>query len=128
LADIERSLADFDDLCLEAMDKAGIDLAVLSVTTPGVRAEADAALRFHQAPLRDHHIRVCAPGLLAQTIAALDEDSVMFSVDYPYEETQTAATFIECAHRKQRRTACGAWQSFCGFVQRSRGGGGGSVC
>jgi 2,3-dihydroxybenzoate decarboxylase len=41
-ADIERRLADFDGLRLETMDKAGIDLAVLSVTTPGVKAEKDA--------------------------------------------------------------------------------------
>jgi hypothetical protein len=40
-ADIERRLADFDQLRVETMDKAGIDLAVLSVTTPGVQAEAD---------------------------------------------------------------------------------------
>jgi 2,3-dihydroxybenzoate decarboxylase len=38
-ADIERRLADFDQLRLETMDKAGIDLTVLSVTTPGVQAE-----------------------------------------------------------------------------------------
>lgn len=49
-ADIERRLADFDGLRLEAMDKAGIDLAVLSATTPGVQAEKDpkAAVRLAQ--------------------------------------------------------------------------------
>ncbi len=40
---------------------------------------------------------VCAPGPLADAIAALGEDSVMFSVDYPYEDTQTATAFIESA-------------------------------
>lgn len=42
-ADIERRLVDFDALRLETMDRAGIDLSVLSVTTPGVQAECDAA-------------------------------------------------------------------------------------
>lgn len=42
-ADIERRLADFGALRLETMDKAGIDLCVLSVTTPGVQAEKDTA-------------------------------------------------------------------------------------
>jgi 2,3-dihydroxybenzoate decarboxylase len=40
---------------------------------------------------------VCDPNSLADAIAALGEDSVMFSVDYPYEDTQTAAAFIESA-------------------------------
>ena len=38
---IRRRLSEFDDLRLGAMDRAGIDLAVLSVTTPGVQAEPD---------------------------------------------------------------------------------------
>ena len=40
---------------------------------------------------------VCDPGALAAAIAALGEDSVMFSVDYPYEDTPTAAAFIDSA-------------------------------
>ncbi len=43
-ADIERRLADFDQLRLEAMDAAGIELSVLAVTTPGVQAVADTKL------------------------------------------------------------------------------------
>ncbi|QFR34947.1 amidohydrolase family protein [Ancylobacter sp. TS-1] len=42
-ADIERRLADFDELRLEMMDRAGIDLMVLSVTTPGVQGVRDTA-------------------------------------------------------------------------------------
>ncbi len=41
-ADIERRLADFDELRLAAMDAAGIDLSVLSVTTPGIQGMTDA--------------------------------------------------------------------------------------
>lgn len=41
-ADIERRLADFDDLRLASMDAAGIDLSVLSVTTPGIQGMTDA--------------------------------------------------------------------------------------
>lgn len=40
---------------------------------------------------------VCDPNSLADAIAALGEDSVMFSVDYPYEDTQTATAFVESA-------------------------------
>lgn len=42
-ADIERRLADFGNLRLETMDQAGIDICVLSITTPGVQGEADTA-------------------------------------------------------------------------------------
>jgi 2,3-dihydroxybenzoate decarboxylase len=40
---------------------------------------------------------VCDPHALADAIAAMGEDSVMFSVDYPYEDSQIAAAFIESA-------------------------------
>jgi len=43
-ADVKRRLADFDGLRLETMDRAGIDLAVLSVAGPGAQAERDAKL------------------------------------------------------------------------------------
>ena len=41
-ANIEHRLADFDDLRLATMDAAGIDLSVLSVTTPGIQGMTDA--------------------------------------------------------------------------------------
>lgn len=40
---------------------------------------------------------VCDPGALADAIGAMGEDRVMFSVDYPYEDTAIAARFIETA-------------------------------
>jgi 2,3-dihydroxybenzoate decarboxylase len=40
-ADIEKRLQDFDQLRLETMDEAGIDMSVLSVTTPGIQGVAD---------------------------------------------------------------------------------------
>lgn len=39
--DIEARLADFDGRRLAAMDEAGIDLSVLSLTTPGIQGEKD---------------------------------------------------------------------------------------
>ena len=43
-ADIERRLRDFDQLRLGAMDEAGIDMSVLSVTTPGIQGVAEAKM------------------------------------------------------------------------------------
>ena len=43
-ADIERRLVDFGDVRLAAMDSAGIDMSVLSLTTPGVQGEKDKAV------------------------------------------------------------------------------------
>lgn len=40
-ADVERRLADFDQLRIEMMHETGIDLMVLSVTTPGVQGIRD---------------------------------------------------------------------------------------
>lgn len=39
----------------------------------------------------------CSNGPLLCSLYELGEDSVMFSVDYPYEDTSAAATFIESA-------------------------------
>lgn len=42
--DLARRLSDFDELRLAEMDAAGIDIAILSQSGPGVQAEEDAAL------------------------------------------------------------------------------------
>jgi 2,3-dihydroxybenzoate decarboxylase len=39
--EVQKRLADFDQLRLETMDQAGIEMAVLSATNPGVQAERD---------------------------------------------------------------------------------------
>jgi 2,3-dihydroxybenzoate decarboxylase len=40
---------------------------------------------------------VCDSNALVGAIGALGEDNVMFSVDYPYEDSMTAGAFIESA-------------------------------
>ncbi len=45
----EKRLLEFDGMRLDAMDKAGIELAVLSVTTPGVQAEHDVRTAIRRA-------------------------------------------------------------------------------
>jgi len=47
----EERLSDFGAMRLAAMDDAGIDVAVLSVTTPGVQAEPDAPLAIRRAKI-----------------------------------------------------------------------------
>jgi 2,3-dihydroxybenzoate decarboxylase len=48
-ADLQRKLSDFDEVRLSEMDKAGIDLVILSQSGPGVQAEADVARAISQA-------------------------------------------------------------------------------
>ena len=46
---MERRLKDFGELRLAAMDLAGIDMSVLSVTTPGVQGAKDTAVAIRLA-------------------------------------------------------------------------------
>jgi 2,3-dihydroxybenzoate decarboxylase len=48
-AELSRRLTDFDELRLAEMDRAGIDLVVLSQTGPGVQSESDSALANRRA-------------------------------------------------------------------------------
>ena len=49
----QERLLDFGEMRLEAMDRAGIDLAVLSVTTPGVQAEPDTNVAIKRARIEN---------------------------------------------------------------------------
>src|SRR5258708_18913274 len=86
--DIERRLADFDQLRLETMDKAGIDLAVLSVTTPGVQAEADAKTAIELAR--------GANDLLAREVQKRPQRYAGFA-HLPMQDAAAAATELERA-------------------------------
>ena len=55
-ADIERRLVDFDDLRLGAMDSAGIEMSVLSLTTPGIQGEKDRATAVRLARLANEFL------------------------------------------------------------------------
>jgi 2,3-dihydroxybenzoate decarboxylase len=52
-ARLRERLLDFGELRLEAMDRAGIDLAVLSVATPGVQAEPDREVAIKRARIEN---------------------------------------------------------------------------
>jgi 2,3-dihydroxybenzoate decarboxylase len=52
-AGFQQRLLDFGEMRLEAMDRAGIDLAVLSVTTPGVQAEPDTNVAIKRARIEN---------------------------------------------------------------------------
>ncbi len=49
----QERLLEFGELRLEAMDQAGIDLAVLSMTTPGVQAEPDTNVAIKRARIEN---------------------------------------------------------------------------
>ncbi|MEP9354108.1 amidohydrolase family protein [Xanthobacter sp. KR7-65] len=85
-ADIERRLADFGSLRLETMDKAGIDLCVLSVTTPGVQAEADTAAAIRLARQ--------ANDMLAEEVARQPKRYAGFA-HLPLQDPATAANELE---------------------------------
>ncbi|MFJ2914990.1 amidohydrolase family protein [Streptomyces sp. NPDC087228] len=51
LADLERRLPEFSELRLKDMDEHGVDMQVLSLTTPGVQMQPDAAIAVSDAQL-----------------------------------------------------------------------------
>ena len=85
-ADVERRLADFDELRLETMDKTGIDVMVLSVTTPGVQGEPDA----EQAIRLAHD----ANDLLARQVQRRPDRYAGFA-HLPMQDAKAAATELE---------------------------------
>lgn len=58
-ARFERRLLEIGEQRIQAMDQAGIELAVLSVSTPGVQREPDAALALARARRANDHLAAC---------------------------------------------------------------------
>jgi predicted TIM-barrel fold metal-dependent hydrolase len=98
--DIERRLMD-TEACLVEMDRAGIEMCIRSLTSPGVqgvpdRNEAIALARdandVAAASVKAHPDRLSAFCGGAEQIGV---DRVLFSVDYPYEQMDSAGRWFE---------------------------------
>lgn len=85
-SEVERRLADFDELRLETMERAGIDVMVLSVTTPGVQAEPDTSEAIRLA--RD------ANDVLAREVQRRPHQYAGFA-HLPMQDAQAAAAELE---------------------------------
>jgi 2,3-dihydroxybenzoate decarboxylase len=60
---ITARLSDFGDERIEAMDRAGVARAVLSLAGPGVQSEPDAAVAVRMAAAANDYLRIAMPGL-----------------------------------------------------------------
>ncbi len=79
-----------------------------ALTSPGGRAMKKPPSQY----IREHIVittsGVCANGPLLCSLSEMGEDSVMFSTDYPYEDAELAAQFIDNApiSLEQREKVC----------------------
>jgi 2,3-dihydroxybenzoate decarboxylase len=93
----EERLLDFGPMRLEAMDAAGIDVAVLSVTTPGVHAEPDTAVAIRRAKI--------ANDFLARQIHTHPKRYAGFA-HLPLQDPKAAADELErCVHQLEFKGA-----------------------
>jgi 2,3-dihydroxybenzoate decarboxylase len=85
-AELARKLGDFDHIRLEEMDRAGIDLVILSQSGPGVQAERDTSLAISRARENNDY--------LAQQIARHPSRYAGFAM-LPMQDPQAAARELE---------------------------------
>ena len=87
-AELARRLADFDDERLAIMDKAGIELSILSQTGPAVQGEADTARAITRAKASND--------FLAERVAAHPDRLAGFAM-LPMQDPNAAADELERA-------------------------------
>jgi len=86
-AEVNRRLFDTESLRLEAMDKAGIELSILSFNSPGIQAETDPAVAV-QAAKR-------ANDFLSEKVIARHPDRYAGFAAVPLQDPEAAADELE---------------------------------
>jgi len=82
-AEVNRRLFDTESLRLEAMDKAGIELSILSFNSPGIQAETDPAVAVDAAKR--------ANDFLCEKVIARHPDRYAGFAAVPLQDPQAAA-------------------------------------
>jgi len=86
-AEVNRRLFDTESLRLEAMDKAGIELSILSFNSPGIQAETDPAVAVEAAKR--------ANDFLAEKVIARHPDRYAGFAAVPLQDPEAAADELE---------------------------------
>ena len=119
--ELTREILDLDDVRLGHMDRTGIELAILSLNSPGVQKildadeamaiaqKANARMRFSRRayrgkrPLGDYirdHFHITTSGNFSDpafrcTLEVIDQDKVHFCADYPFEKMEDASDWFD---------------------------------
>jgi 2,3-dihydroxybenzoate decarboxylase len=86
-ADVRRRLVDTESLRLEAMDKAGIELSILSFYSPGIQAETDPVVAVQAAKQ--------ANDFLAEDVMARHPDRYAGFAAVPLQNPEAAASELD---------------------------------
>ena len=86
-AEVNRRLFDTESLRLEAMDKAGIELSILSFNSPGIQAETDPAVAVEAAKR--------ANDFLSEKVIARHPDRYAGFAAVPLQDPEAAADELE---------------------------------
>ena len=86
-AEVRRRLADTESLRIEAMDKAGIELSILSFFSPGIQAETDPDVAFQHAKRANDFLR--------ENVIARHPDRYAGFAAVPMQNPEAAAKELE---------------------------------